>query len=220
MNDIRFNVFCVSEQTSEIFPCYISKKKYDRTCNLLLIEEDDKSHYVWIKNVNRLMNTQSKHNNRKFFCYCLQHFTSEKILGEHKEVCLKVNGMQKVKLPKSTHISFTNYHKQLPALFVIYAYFECLTVPISEKCGNNTEAYQAHKACGYGCEMVCSYDDKYNKPTKIYRGPGAVYTLFENLLDEEKDLCKIIKNEFKIKMIITKYEEIRFKNAGVCHICN
>ena len=145
------------------------------------------------------MNTQSKHNNRKFFCYYrLQHFTSERILGEHKEVCLKVNGMQKVKMPKSKHISFINYHKQLPAPFVIYADFECLTAPIIEKRGNNTEAYQEHKACGSGYKVVCSYDDKYSKPTKIYRGPGAVYKLIKNLLEEEKDLRKIIKkNEFK-----------------------
>ena len=35
------------------------------------------------------------------------------------------------------------------ALFVIYAIFECITVPINEKHGNNTEAYQEHKTCGY-----------------------------------------------------------------------
>ena len=49
INDIKFNVFCVSEQKSEVFPRYISKKICDKTCNLLLIEENDKSHYVWIK---------------------------------------------------------------------------------------------------------------------------------------------------------------------------
>ena len=32
------------------------------------------------------------------------------------------------------------------APFVIYADFECITVPINEKHGNNTEAYQEYKA--------------------------------------------------------------------------
>ena len=47
-----------------------------------------------------------------------------------------------------------NYHKQLMALFVIYANFEYITVPINEKHENNTEAYQEHKACGYGYKIV------------------------------------------------------------------
>ena len=52
-----------------------------------------------------------------------------------------------------------NYHKQLMAPFVIYADFECITVPIKEH-GKQTVAYQEHKACGYGYKIVCQYDDK------------------------------------------------------------
>ena len=36
---------------------------------------------------------------------------------------------------------------------------------VNERNGNNTEAYQEHKACGYGYKTVCQYDDKYSKPT-------------------------------------------------------
>ena len=102
------------------------KKKCDKTCNLPLIEENDKNHYVWIKNFNKLMNTQSKEGHKIFYCYyCLQHFSSERILGEHKEIYLTVNGMQKVKMPeKNKPISFINFHKQLQSSFVIYADFE------------------------------------------------------------------------------------------------
>ena len=84
-------------------------------------------------------------------------------------------------------------NKQLMTPFVIYAEFECITVPINEKHGNNTEAYQEHKACGYGYKIVCQYDDKYSKPANIYRGPDAVYKLIKNLLEEEKEKQKIIK---------------------------
>ena len=68
---------------------------------------------------------------------------------------------------------------------VIYADFECITVPINVKHGNNTEAYQEHKACGYGCKIVCQYDDKYSKSYKGYRRENAVYKLIENLLEEQ-----------------------------------
>ena len=79
------------------------------TCNLILIE----NHYVWIKDFNKLMNTQSKDSHKLFFgYYCLQHFTSENILKNHTEVCLKINGAQKVKMPqkdkkKQTYFSLT-----------------------------------------------------------------------------------------------------------------
>ena len=55
MNDIKFNVFGVDDKQS-IYPLYISNKICDKTCNLILIE----NHYVWIKDFNKLMNTQSK----------------------------------------------------------------------------------------------------------------------------------------------------------------
>ena len=97
------------------------------------------------------MNSQSKDGHRLFFCYlCLQHFTSEEILKNHAKCCLKINGTQKVKMPcKNKNIFFMNYHKQLMASFVIYAYFECITVLI-KKSMEITEAYQEHKGCGYG----------------------------------------------------------------------
>ena len=37
-------------------------------------------------------------------------------------------------------IAFINFHKHLPAPFVIYAYFECIIVPTNVKHGNNTKA--------------------------------------------------------------------------------
>ena len=85
MNDIKLNVFGVDDKQS-IYPLYISNKICDKTCNLLLIE----NYYVWIKDLNNIMNSQSKDGHKLFFCYyCLQLFTSEEILKNHAEDCLK-----------------------------------------------------------------------------------------------------------------------------------
>ena len=74
------------------------------------------------KDFNKSMNTQSKNSRKLFVCYyCLQHFTSENILKNHTEVCLKINGTQKVKMYcKNKNTFFMNYHKQLMAPFVIF----------------------------------------------------------------------------------------------------
>ena len=62
-------------------------------------------------------------NNKKHFCkYCLQCFSSEKLLVKHKETCLKINGKQSVKL-KSGSIKFKTisnnylYHLKFMMIF-------------------------------------------------------------------------------------------------------
>ena len=63
-------------------------------------------------------------NNKKHFCnYCLQCFSSEKLLVKHKETCLKINGKQSVKL-KSGSIKFKNHIQQLSVPFKVHDDFE------------------------------------------------------------------------------------------------
>ena len=61
----------------------------------LLISNGNKSHYVHIKDFSRFICNKKN----IFFCkYCLQCFSSEKILIKHKENCLIINGNRRVKL--------------------------------------------------------------------------------------------------------------------------
>ena len=63
--------------------------------------------------------------------YCLQCFTSEQVLTNHKENCIEINGQQAIKMPsKDSKVKFTNFYKQLPVPFVIYADFEAITQKI------------------------------------------------------------------------------------------
>ena len=224
-NEININVF--SYENKQPFPIYISKEKYENHIELLLITEDKNKHYVLIKDFNRFMYNQTKHKERKNFCmYCLQCFSSERVLNDHKNNCIQINGTQAVKMPdKSNNIlKFNNFQKQLPVPFVIYADFEAITEKISKCKPNNdksyTEAYQKHTDCGFGYKVVCCYDDKYSQPLKIYRGEKAVYTYLEYLLDEVKYCKKIMKKEFNKPLNMTKENEKEFQKADECHICN
>ena len=68
------------------FPLHISSKKFNDCMDLLLIFDENKSHYVYIKDFNRLMFNKTKNKNKKyFFKFCLQCFSSKKVLAEHKE---------------------------------------------------------------------------------------------------------------------------------------
>ena len=224
-NEININVF--GYENKQPYPIYVSKEKYEDCINLLLITEEKNKHYVLIEDFNRFMYNQTKHKESKHFCmHCLQCFSSERVLNDHKDNCITVNGTQAVKMPDKNNntLKYNNFHKQQPVPFVIYADFEAITEKISGCQPNNnksyTEAYQKHTDCGFGYKVVCCYDDKYSQPLKIYRGEKAVYTFLEYMLDEVKYCKKVIKKEFNKPLKMTKEDEKEFNKAEECHICN
>ena len=230
-NDIRINVF--GYEKGQPFPIHISKEIFEDQMNLLLITEDEKKHYVLIKDFNAFMYNQTKHKERKHFCmYCLQCFSSEGILAKHVNNCLTVNGAQAINMPKQGEniLKFNNFHKQLPVPFVIYADFEAITRKVqgckqSEEMENEknkisyTEAYQTHEDCGYGYKLVCCYRERHSKPIQMYRGENAVYKFMEKML-EEVEYCKaVVKERFNKPLVMTEDDEQHFRTMDRCHIC-
>ena len=223
-NNICINLFGYEEKQK--FPIYISKEKYQDHMELLLITEGENKHYVLIKDFNKFMFRQTKHEHKKHFCmYCLQCFSREDVLTKHINNCISINGKQAINMPeKGDKVYFKNHHKQLPVPFVIYADFEAITEKIHGCQPNNeksyTEAYQKHTDCRYGYKLVCCYDDKYTKLVQIYRGENAVYKFMENML-EEVNWCKSkMKKHFNKPLKMTKEDEKDFQKAIKCHICN
>ena len=222
-NNIRINLFGYEEKQK--FPIYISQEKFQDHMELLLINKDKKNHYVLVKNFNKFMFDQTKHNCKKHFCmYCLQCFSREDVLAEHVKNCLSINGKQAIKMPKKgQHVNFRNYHKQIPAPFVIYADFEAITEKVHGCLPNNeksyTEAYQKHIDCGYGYKLVCHYNDEFSKPVQVFRGENAVYNFMEKMI-EEVEWCKsIIKKHFNKPLVMTEENKLDFESAKYCHIC-
>ena len=106
-NNICINVFCYENGLT--YPVYVSNEKFEKFLDLLVIADENKSHYVYIKDFNIFMSNKTKNKNKKHFGrYCLQCFSSERHLVEHKEICLKINGKQTVKL-RSRQIKFKKF---------------------------------------------------------------------------------------------------------------
>ena len=102
-------------------PYKFQKKSHTHILNLLLITQENKSRYVFIKDFNHLMYSKTKDQHKKHYCMsCLQSFTKEEILNQHRKQCLVINGCQAVNYESGT-IKFTNHNKQIPILFKIYA---------------------------------------------------------------------------------------------------
>ena len=84
-----------------VFPIYFSDQKFENSMDLLLLIDDDHSHYVYIKDFNTFMFPKTKNKNKKWFCKrFLQCFSSEIVLIKHGEDCLSMNGVQSVNLEK------------------------------------------------------------------------------------------------------------------------
>ena len=214
-NNICINVFGYKKGLP--YPVYVSDQKFKNCIDLLPIADENKSHYLYIKDFNRFMCNKTKNKNKKYFCkYCLQCFSSEKVLLEHKENCLVINGKQSVKL-KSGSISIKNYFKQLPVPFKIYADFECIPKGVKKSDKNNgsyTEKYQDHIPCCFAYKVVC-VDNKFSKKVIIYKGKNAAYRFIEAIL-EKCDYCiKVIKKHFN-KNLIMSAEEESFQLTNIC----
>ena len=186
--------------------------------DLLLISDENKSHYVYIKDFDRFMCNKTKNKNKKYFCKCcLQCFGNGKILIEHKENYLVINGRQSVKL-KSDSISFKNYFKQLPVPYKIYADFECSLKEIKSSDKNNgsyTETYQDHIPCSFAYKVVC-IDNKFGKKVVLYRGKNAVYRFIEPILNEYDYCKKMIKKHLNNNLFMSAEQEERFQLSNNC----
>ena len=173
-----------------VFPIHISDQKFEdsmelHSMDLLLSINNNNSHYIYIKDSDRFIFHKTKNKNKKWFCKsCLQCFSSENILIKHKENCFSINGNQSVKLEEWI-IKFENYFKQIPVPFKIYAYFECNLKKVKCNEGSYTEKYQDHIPCSFAYKIVC-IDDRFTKPTIIYRGKNAAYEFIKAILEEYK----------------------------------
>jgi len=121
---ISVNVYMLElvEKALRVVPCHLTKAKKEHHVNLLLIQpedtymdikasvpedsEDDHQgpipcHYVWIKNLSKLLSKQnSKHNGKMHYCErCLHGYHSHAKLEAHEVDCSQVNECR-VTMPK------------------------------------------------------------------------------------------------------------------------
>ena len=101
---------------------------------------------------------KTKDSHKKYFCTaCLQNFTTEEVLSNHKKQCLLINECQAVNY-ESGIIKFKNYEKQIPIPFTIYADIECYLKSTKFKEGKHTKIYQKHIPNSIGAKLVCIDD--------------------------------------------------------------
>ena len=222
------NVFSVNDN-NKIYPLRINQKDCQKSIDLFLYSEDEKQHYSLIKNFSRLVRSQiTKDTTRKlYFCKkCLSHYTKEELLKNHKSYCGNNETAAVIMPTKNSILKFKHHFKKLPLPFVIYADFECFTIPVNT-CQPNpdksfTQCYQKQEPSGY-----CLYLKTLDGMNTIFK--PIVYT--KKTPDEDvssKFIKHVVKLTHKIyqdyykkpkPLNLTTEEEKEFQSATKCHIC-
>ena len=220
--NISVNVFAFVD--NDIVPLKITKRT-DRLhhVDLLLLKNKTTSHYCLIRNLNRFLSRTKTTRKQQFFCpYCLHGFNLDKLLKEHIVYC-STNEPQKVTLPdsgKNDMLEYKEFDKQLKVPFVIYADFETLNTKLQTCIPNpsmsSTTQTTLLEPCSFAYKVVC-INEKYTKPTVIFRGPDASQKLIESLVEEQHEIEEILKHVDPIQM--TEADEKAFANATRCVLC-
>ena len=179
-NNISVSVFGFEDKT--IFPLRVSPLKESRHhVDLLLISEDDKRHYVLIKDIGTLIHHITKHKDKKFLCrHCLLFKNDQATFDRHVEDC-KTFGPQKVEMPSDPMLRFKNFERQLPVPIVVYADFEAFIV------------HGKHVACSVGYFVQSTVPGITSSVTpEIYRGSDAVTHFLDKMLDLSKTATSIL----------------------------
>ena len=190
MNEISVNLLAIDGKT-----IYICRKgsNYERKVNLMILEEDQKKHFVAIKSLERLLSMSvSKYKTKKYFCdNCLNGFNTEKSRDEHYEYCSS-NESVKIEMPdKDPIVRYSNGQHQFKVPFIMYADFESILEPIQGAKNNpnvsSTMGVNSHKPSGWCLHTKFAYG-KVKNPTTQYRGPDCVEKFCEKIISEAKRL--------------------------------
>ena len=226
-NRIGINVLALNGRTS-----YICRKggDYDRTANLMIIEDGDKKHYVAIKSLERLLFMQnSKHKEHQHFCNnCLQGFKYAASRDDHYEYC-RSNESVRIKMPtRNPIVEYSNGQHQFKVPFVMYANFESILEPIQGVSNNpnasSTRGVNVHKPSGWCLHSKFAYAQSagrdhgnVKKPTTQYKGVNCVEKFCEHIISEAIRLYTSFPEKPMIPL--TKKQLKEYKNATKCHIC-
>ena len=103
----------------------------------------------------------------------------------------------------------------MPVPYVIYADFESIIKPKTEKAGDKSELTSEHEACGFSYQVV-RCDGKASKPV-IFRGETVVEVLLNHLECEVSNINNIFAHPKPL--IMKERDKIAYEKATHCWIC-
>ena len=182
---------------------------------LLRIDKDEKSHYIYIKHLQRFFNLNRIVSNKdKSYCpYCEKQ--CEENMSDHIKQCYKLqfNDGSLLKLPDAnSYMKFENHKNKLTRPFIVYADCESTLLPTTHK--NKINKHKINSCC---CYFVCTFDSTRNELFSFV-GDNCLKEMTDKLFDIA-DNC-IAEMKINNRMVMTSADEQQFENASCCLLCN
>jgi hypothetical protein len=207
LNKICINIYVIRDNL--FYPEYKSEFKFEEKINLLLLEEDDKKHFVFIKSLSRIRNHLSNDKSHKKYdcdnCFA-KSFKSQELLDEHLKLCLN-NKRCKVELPKEgeNNMKFIHENNEFKHPFDIQADFESTLLKVNKRDDEgkteeekSTYAYQKHIPNSFGLKYNCIHK-KHSEALYLYNNKEPKIVIkkwveeLERLAKKSYDLLQINK---------------------------
>ena len=122
----------------------------------------------------------------------LQAFNIEEIIQFHINDCFKIDGKQRIRMPKQgEYVRFKNSERKIKLPFMIHADFESILVLENHEKQNITETCM-NKFLKTYCLQLC-VDDTLSKPLKSYLGKDVVCNFYNGMTEESKYCSDVLK---------------------------
>jgi hypothetical protein len=220
LNDYQINILELNEHF-EAKPLRTTMNKRKEIVNLLLIHDEDNSHYVLVRDLSRLCSSPTtKH--KKYICQlCVSvSYEKEENLMNHQLICSK-NEPCLCELPAEGKniMKFKNFNNEFMHPFHIVADFESTLQTVNNVKGN-TQQYQKHIQNSFGLKYNCIYPE-YSEPVYICNNSNP-NNLNEQFIVELERLAKKsydLTQQNKTNIIMTEEEKKLHKDNKNCNKC-
>ena len=159
--------------------------------NLLLLSETatDKKHYIYIKNMSRLVAGRTKHKGASHVCNgCLHPFSRKELLDRHIPECIH-NPPQRVVYPNPKDedectLKFRAHYKQFRLPFYLMCDFESFLSPVGDDDDENLDFSRGvrpideHRVCGFACHLISNIS-KYQTDPVVYSGRDVMSKFYD-----------------------------------------
>jgi hypothetical protein len=243
LNNIQINVFEYrreeeGEMREKIHIVYKSEKHRKDVCNLLLVHDKEKSHYVLIRTISRLFANPKDRKSKHLCPHCFKSHRSEQLLQEHMQLCCTalskdLHGLDtKYELPKAgtdqAILQYVDRGRKFMHPFHVIADFESTLLPCNIETKNTNEEdeeiistlkYQHHTPNSYGLKF-CSIYEEFDEDVKIYNNSNPELVK-RNFIKDIEDYATKAYNIMKMnKNIIIDCDEMLHKASTECSYCN
>ena len=194
-----------------LIPIEISKNNSDKVIDLLIY----RNHYALIKKLHVFLGDH----NKSFVCRrCLNSYTCENALKNHKEKCGDDN-ICTIRTSNESHIYWKKHFHKNPLYFRIIADFEADNEKDNSKIGNKTTNIYKQNPVLNGYYIISELEDVLE--SGYYESPlgyDNVDWFVKEIIKLENKMAFYFKNTKK-DIIMTQEDEEKYKNNNICRFC-